>query len=140
MYRTSTIGILCAFAAASACFAQALDIKWSTIDGGGGTSVGGPFTLSGTIGQPDAGPTMQSGTFTLTGGFWASPTLGVDPCPADFNKDSFVDDTDFVTFAACYDEFFVTPPCTIADFNADGFVDDTDFVTFAAAYDLFFCP
>ena len=26
-----------------------LDISWSTIDGGGGTSSGGGFTLSGTI-------------------------------------------------------------------------------------------
>lgn len=30
-------------------------IDWSTIDGGGGTLTGGTFTLSGTIGQHDAG-------------------------------------------------------------------------------------
>jgi len=29
-----------------------LAIQWSTIDGGGGTSSGGAYTLSGTIGQP----------------------------------------------------------------------------------------
>lgn len=30
-------------------------ISWSTIDGGGGESSGGPYVLMGTIGQPDAG-------------------------------------------------------------------------------------
>ncbi len=44
-------------------------IDWSTIDGGGGTSTGGVFTVTGTIGQPDAG-TMSGGNFTLVGGFW----------------------------------------------------------------------
>jgi hypothetical protein len=44
-------------------------IDWSTIDGGGGTSTGGVYTVSGSIGQPDAG-TMSGGNFTLAGGFW----------------------------------------------------------------------
>ena len=48
-------------------------IDWSTIDGGGGTSTNGPYSLSGTIGQPDAGPTMTNGPYALTGGFWALP-------------------------------------------------------------------
>ena len=49
-------------------------IDWHTIDGGGGTSTGGVYTLSGTIGQPDAGTTMTNGNFSLTGGFWSLPT------------------------------------------------------------------
>ncbi len=44
-------------------------IKWSTVDGGGGTSTGGLYQVSGTIGQPDAG-TLRGGSFTLQGGFW----------------------------------------------------------------------
>lgn len=47
-------------------------IDWSTIAGGGGTSTGGAYSVSGTIGQPDAG-TMSGGPYTLTGGFWALP-------------------------------------------------------------------
>ncbi len=44
----------------------------STIDGGGGTSSGGDFVLSGTIGQPDASvETSRGGDFALAGGFWA---------------------------------------------------------------------
>ena len=46
-------------------------LDWSTIDGGGGTSTGGVYSVSGTIGQPDAGA-MSGGTFTLIGGFWGS--------------------------------------------------------------------
>src|SRR5256885_14185661 len=55
--------------AAASAPAQSYSIDWFTIDGGGGTSSGGPYTLSGTIGQPDAG-TMSGGNFTLDGGFW----------------------------------------------------------------------
>jgi hypothetical protein len=39
-------------------------IDWFTLDGGGGTSSGGNFTLTGTIGQPDAG-TLSGGDYTL---------------------------------------------------------------------------
>jgi len=45
-------------------------IDWSTIDGGGGTSTGSVYEVSGTIGQPDAG-TMSGGNYTLQGGFWS---------------------------------------------------------------------
>jgi hypothetical protein len=47
-------------------------IDWSTIDGGGGTSTGGVYSVSGTIGQPDAG-LMSGGSYTLLGGFWVLP-------------------------------------------------------------------
>ena len=36
-------------------FAQQYSIDWHKIAGGGGTSTNGQFTLSGTIGQSDAG-------------------------------------------------------------------------------------
>ena len=49
--------------------AQTNSVDWFTIDGGGGTSTGGIYSVSGTIGQPDAG-TMSGGNFTLQGGFW----------------------------------------------------------------------
>ena len=46
------------------------DLSWNTIDGGGGTSTGGGYTLVGTSGQPDAGPLMNGGGYSLAGGFW----------------------------------------------------------------------
>jgi hypothetical protein len=45
-------------------------IGWWTADGGGGNSSGAQYTLSGTIGQPDAG-TLTGGNFTVIGGFWS---------------------------------------------------------------------
>jgi len=66
--------------------AQSYSIDWFTIDGGGGTSTGGVYSVSGTIGQPDAG-TMTGGPYTLVGGFWSilaavqtpnAPYLSVD--------------------------------------------------------------
>ncbi len=51
------------------CAQAQYSIEWSTIDGGGGTSTGGVYAVSGTIGQPDAGR-MSGGSFTLDGGFW----------------------------------------------------------------------
>ena len=59
-------------ALATSAFAQSganYSMTWSTIDGGGGTSTGGMYALSGTIGQPDAGR-MSGGGFVLSGGFW----------------------------------------------------------------------
>jgi hypothetical protein len=47
-------------------------IDWYTVDGGGGTSTGGVFSVSGTIGQPDANATpMVGGNFSLSGGYWS---------------------------------------------------------------------
>jgi len=74
-------------AAASISHAQPYDISWYTIDGGGGASSGGTFSLTGTIGQPDAGH-MAGGNFILDGGFWGifaavqtpgSPLLTIQP-------------------------------------------------------------
>lgn len=54
--------------------AQNYSMDWHTIDGGGGTSTGGVYSVSGTIGQPDAGGPMTNGQYSVTGGFWALPT------------------------------------------------------------------
>jgi hypothetical protein len=51
--------------------AQTYSIGWYAIAGGGGTSTGGVYTISGTIGQPAAGGPMNGGNFSLTGGFWS---------------------------------------------------------------------
>jgi hypothetical protein len=51
-------------------------IPWWTLDGGGRTSSGDSFSLSGTAGQPDAG-VLSAGAYELTGGFWNSPIGGI---------------------------------------------------------------
>jgi hypothetical protein len=56
--------------AATAALAQ-YSIDWYKVSGGGGTSTSGVYSVSGTIGQPDAGGPMTGGNYSLTGGFWA---------------------------------------------------------------------
>ena len=54
-------------------------IDWFKITGGGGTSTNAQYSLSGTIGQSDAGGPLTNGAYSLTGGFWALPTLVQTP-------------------------------------------------------------
>lgn len=60
----------------------AYDLSWWTVDGGGGSgataSTGGSYSLSGSIGQPDAG-TSSGGIYALVGGFWSSDWDGAPP-------------------------------------------------------------
>jgi hypothetical protein len=62
-------------------FAQSYSIDWYTIDGGGGTSTGGVYSVTGTIGQPDAGALMSGGNYTLQGGFWAIQAVQTPGAP-----------------------------------------------------------
>ena len=77
------------------------EISWSTIDGGGATSTGGSYDVSGTIGQPDAGPSpaMIGETYELTGGFWS--VSQVCYCPGDMNGDGKKDGRDVQQFVGC---------------------------------------
>jgi hypothetical protein len=143
------------------------DLSWNTIDGGGGTSSGGAFVLSGTIGQPDAGPTMtgtSSGgvVFSLSGGFWPGVPSGTPACsPADIAQtdgspgpDGCVNNGDFLLFIS---SFFTAdcpacgspgaPACTSADIaqtdgseGADGCVDNGDFLLFISSFFTSTCP
>jgi hypothetical protein len=48
-----------------------LAVPWFKIAGGGSTSSDGArFTLSGTIGQLDAGRSSDDASYTLQGGYW----------------------------------------------------------------------
>lgn len=63
-------------------------------------------------------------------------TIAGTPCPTDMNLDGVTDDTDFVLFAAAYEEL----TSRVGDFNDDGFSDDADFVIFAGGYEALVCP
>jgi hypothetical protein len=70
----STLALL-GVARASAAGGYGLD--WWTVDGGGGTFSDGPsYSLGGTVGQPDAGPSMSGGPYSLAGGFWSAGVGG----------------------------------------------------------------
>ncbi len=100
--------VSCVFVSLPAALAQSggpYILNWSTIDGGGGVSSGGSFTLRGTIAQPDAG-NLAGGQYEVLGGFWSGGPLcivefedyarfatfwlqtGTD-LPADLYKDKF---------------------------------------------------
>ncbi|MBI5387261.1 MAG: hypothetical protein HZA90_21550 [Verrucomicrobia bacterium] len=69
--RTITATLASLLASLTLLPAQSYTLDWFTLDGGGGTSTNGGFTLTGTIGQPDAG-VLSGGGFTLQGGFWGT--------------------------------------------------------------------
>jgi len=82
-FTLAHLAALFLLSASTVATAQNYSVDWFTIDGGGGTSVGGPYSLSGTIGQADANQeVMSGGGFSLTGGFWslfAVQTLDAPP-------------------------------------------------------------
>lgn len=61
-----------------------VSIGWWTVDGGGGTSTGDIYSITGTVGQPDT-EAMSGSAFALQGGFWSlvavqtagAPTLSI---------------------------------------------------------------
>jgi len=68
-FLKTLVGVALLWVAAFSLQAQSYSIDWFTIDGGGGTSTGGVYSVSGTIGQPDAGK-MSGGNYAIDGGFW----------------------------------------------------------------------
>ncbi len=105
------------------------ELSWYTIDGGGGTSEGGQFTVSGTIGQHDAG-VMTGGGFSLSGGFWTTSTAV--QLPGDCEPDGDVDLTDYACFFACAlgPGQGLLPDCAPFDLDNDGDVDIVDYSRF----------
>lgn len=111
-------------------------ISWSTIDGGGRiNSAGGIYSLSGTIGQPDAGVgPLSGGSYSLTGGFWAMPPCL--PVQADFDGDCDVDSADLDVFTTCSSGPAVPlgSGCSGEDLDRDDDVDQADFAIFQRCY------
>jgi len=97
-------------------------IEWSTIDGGG-TSSGGAYVLSGTIGQPDAGYSA-GGDYELLGGFWPGEPL----CKVDFRL-----------FARFADYWLETGSGLPADLYEDDIVNWFDLEVFVDEW-LDYCP
>ncbi len=66
------LGIVCLALLQARCApAQTYSIGWYKISGGGGTSSNGQYSVSGTIGQHDAGGLMTGAGYSLAGGFWS---------------------------------------------------------------------
>jgi hypothetical protein len=50
--------------------ADAPEMVWWSVDGGGGVAAGGSYALASSTGQPDVGSCSASG-YEMTGGFWS---------------------------------------------------------------------
>jgi hypothetical protein len=98
-------------------------LDWSSIDGGGGQSSGGPYSLTGTVGQPDAGE-MTGGPYEVLGGFWPGGPL----CIVEFHH-----------FARFADYWLETGSGIPADLYEDDFVDWLDLELFVEEW-LYYCP
>ncbi len=107
------------------------DLTWHTIDGGGGTSIGGTFELSGTAGQPD--PVVSTGSgYELTGGFWSA--FEQLPCPSDSDGNGVIDVEDLLDLLAAWGP---CPGCP-EDSDGNGVVDVEDLLDVLAGWGL--CP
>ena len=85
-YALAMAGAFTVISAAQLAAPGSYAIDSFVIAGGGGTSSSGGagFSLSGTIGQHDAGIAMSGGGFTLQGGFWIGGGLPtIDTCLPD---------------------------------------------------------
>ena len=60
---------------------QSYSIDWNKVAGGGGTSTGGVYSLSGTIGQHDASGPITGGNYSLVGGFWSLYAVQIPGAP-----------------------------------------------------------
>jgi len=98
------------------------EIPWYTIDGGGRTSTGGPYSLTGTIGQPDTG-VSSAGMVVNSAGFF----------PRNFG--CVVNLTDLKLLAEAWMNIGTNP----ADLDASGKVDLSDFA-FLSDWWLNHCP
>jgi len=116
--------------------AYGIDLTWYTIDGGGTTSGGGQFQLSGTIGQPDAG-VLVGGGFELSGGFW-SPSATPLPCVGDIDGDNQVGLADLSVLLANFGTAAGAAP-EEGDLDGDGDIDLTDLSVLLAAFGAV-CP
>lgn len=103
------------------------DLTWFTIDSGGGTSAGGGFEVSGTIGQHEPG-TAIGGAFELTGGFWGGSAAL--PCPGDVNRSGGVDFADLLAVLSAWGSCDDCPE----DLNGDGFADFADLLIVLSAW------
>ncbi len=117
-----------ALVGAAALTSFAFDVPWRTWDGGGGRASGGPFTVTGTLGQHDAGGPLTGGAFSLNGGFWAAAATEPPGCEGDLDGDGDTDQADLGILLAAYGIDGG------GDLDGDGDTDQADLGILLAAY------
>ncbi|QOJ00670.1 MAG: hypothetical protein HRU70_09265 [Phycisphaeraceae bacterium] len=101
----------------------------------GGLPADGIRTLSGVLASGDRFIAGHGGIEGYPGsGVFVLSSDGPTPCPADFDRDGFVDCHDLLAFLACFDGE-ACPHGASPDVNADGFVDYFDLDGFLDAFE-----
>lgn len=101
------------------------ELSWYTIDGGGGRSSSGDFSVTGTIAQPDAA-WSSGGDYELLGGFWTGGPL------------CFVDFEHFARFAQYWLETGTGSPADLYE-DLNNKVNHLDLEVFVDQW-LCYCP
>ncbi len=117
--------------------AGGFDLTWFTVDGGGGTSSGGDFVLSGTIGQPDAGD-LAGGDFVLRGGFWQLSGPCNSACVQDIDGSGDVRVPDLIKLLSCWGPLTGDPLCNCLDTDMSTDVRVPDLIAMLAKWGA--CP
>lgn len=119
-----------------------VSIPWYTVANGGLVATsGGPYQLSGTIGQAQAGRS-SSFQYFLQSGFWGAAIP--DKCAGDGNCDGVIDWRDIDYLVAAQNDNYAAwlslfedrnPPCSIQNLDASGdyHIDWRDIDPFVAA-------
>jgi hypothetical protein len=136
-----------ALCGAAAAFASDFHIDWYTIDGGGGASTGGGYTLIGTIAQHDACAPIAGGGTSVSGGYWGFGGAGnAGACYADVapapDGDAIVDVNDLLTVITQWGACPVPPSACLGDIAPPGIgngqVDVNDLLEIITAWGI--CP
>ena len=108
------------------------EMPWSSIDGGSARMAGAGYTLTGTVGQHDAGGEATGNGYSLRGGYWqivrSAGALGCNQ--ADLAQPYGV--LDLADISAFVNAF--TSGDLFADLNDDGVLDLSDISAFVGAF------
>jgi Dockerin type I domain len=127
LLMTRTGVALTAFSVASSAGAQN-DMEWNSVDGGGAVMTGAGWSLSGTVGQCDAGELAGAG-WSFSGGFW--PGVPMAACAGDVDGNGVVDATDLALILGAWGPVVAASP---ADVDGSGSVDATDLAIVLGAW------
>ena len=99
--------------------AAEFSIDCHTVTGGGGTSSGGDYEVSGTIGQADANPTMSGEDYAVEGGFWTLIASVQAPCTPSLTISVTTTNTVIVSWPSASTRFVLqeTPDANTANWS-----------------------
>ncbi len=125
------VGVLSVSGAVQARGDDEFDISRSVQAGGGGTSFGGDFTLTSTIGEVVAAP-MEASEFQVFSGFWA--TIDPECDPSDLDGDGSINAGDLALLLSAWGDTCAEFPGCTGDIDRDGAVGAEDLAVLLSSW------